>query len=692
MAQTRILAFDEEVIHAGNKGLGIDHDKIDVTVGELLAQMTLAQKFNEIRGTQTAPVEGLYYAGGDSSLGIVPYKMVDGPRGARAGKATAFPVALARAATFDVELERRVGMAIGLEVAARGGNVLLAPTINLLRHPGWGRAQETYSEDTFHTGAMGAAFISGAQNHVLTSPKHFALNNVEFTRFEMTANCMPRVLHEIYLRHFRRCVIEAAAASVMSAYNKLNGTYCGEHPVLLTTILREQWGFRGFVESDWFLGTRSVAPALIAGLDIEMPAGYRFSDENLVDAIQSGDLPEAVITRAAGRALHQKIAWQLADAQAPSEDVIESEAHLAIAREAAQKSLVLLKNADDLLPLSPSQKVAVVGDLADTINLGDRGSSFVTSSEVITPLAGIRARLGENNVAFFGSDDDMAGLAEYDVTILVAGLTYREEGEFIPTQQQEAEGENLARGGDRASLALPDHQLALIERASACANRLVVVLEGTASRVHEWLDDADALLLAWYPGCQGGHAIASILFGDACPSGRLPVTIPKTDDQLVPWDVQALEVEHGLLQGYRYVDYYGHEPEFPFGFGLSYTSFNLDNLYVERFDNGFEINVDVTNTGHRAGASVPQLYLGYDHSAVLRPVRELKGFGRVELEPGETATLVFELEDSELAFYDETVSDWRVEHADYIFQVGFSSREIALSQSWRLGPEGFEPF
>lgn len=692
MQDRKVLAFDHDKIHDGNKGLAIDHDAVDVVVDKLLATMTMAQMFNEIRGSQTTPVDGLYYAGGNESLDIPPYKMVDGPRGARTGNATAFPVALARAATFDVDLERRIGMAIGLEVAAKGGNVLLAPTINLLRHPGWGRAQETYSEDTFHTGAMGAAFISGVQNYVLASPKHFALNNIEFTRFEMSANCSPRVLHEIYLRHFRRCVIEAAAGSVMSAYNKLNGTYCGEHPVLLTTILREQWGFRGFVESDWFLGTRSVVPALVSGLDIEMPAGYRFSDKNLMEAIQSGDLPEAVVSRAAGRALHQKIGWALGALEVPPAAVVESPEHLAVAREAAERSIVLLKNEAELLPLGDSQKVAVIGDLADAINLGDRGSSFVTASEVITPLAGIRARLGHANVTWFASDDDLSRLGEFDISLVVAGLTYKDEGEFIPTQQQESESGGLARGGDRASLVLPDNQLSLIKRASQFSNKLVVVLEGTAMVVHDWLDKADALLMAWYPGCQGGHALASVLFGDVCPSGRLPVTLPVSDDQLVPWDVGALDVQHELLQGYRYVDYRGHEPEFPFGFGLSYTRFDMDNLYVERFDNGFEINVDVSNKGDVAGACVVQLYVGYDNSKVLRPIRELKGFGRIELAANETATLVIELLDEELEYYDENTAGWVLEQADYLLNLGFSSRDLLLDQGWRLTADGFEPF
>ncbi|MGB0692873.1 MAG: glycoside hydrolase family 3 protein, partial [Pseudomonadales bacterium] len=341
-ANRSVKAFDTEVIHAGNRGLRIDHASISVEVDALLGGLSLEQKIHELHGWQMEPIDGFYYAGGDAALGIKPWKMADGPRGARVGKATAFPVAIARGATFDPELERRVGMAAGAEIAAKGGNVILAPTINLLRHPGWGRAQETYSEDTHHMGAMGVAYISGAQNWVLTSPKHFALNNLEMTRFQMSANANERVLHEVYLPHFKRCVVEGAAASVMSAYNRVNGVYCGEHPILLTDILREDWGFKGFVESDWILGTRSTAKAINAGMDIEMPVAYRFEREKIDAALSGGELDEAVITRNARRSLYQKLAWDIAGMDRPDASVVECEAHLELAREAAEKSFVLL--------------------------------------------------------------------------------------------------------------------------------------------------------------------------------------------------------------------------------------------------------------------------------------------------------------------------------------------------------------
>ena len=683
----RIVAFDARAIHRGNKGLDIDHAAVAREVDALLARMTPAQKLNELRGHSPRPIDGLYYAGGDESLGLPPYKMVDGPRGARAGTATAFPVAIARAATFDVELERRVGLAIGLEVAAKGGNVLLAPTVNLLRHPGWGRAQETYSEDPHHMGAMAVAFISGAQNHVLASPKHFALNNLENTRFDMSAEVGLRALHEVYLPHFKRCVMEAAAASVMSAYNKVNGVYCGEHPQLLTGILREQWGFEGFVESDWFLGTRSTAAALNAGLDIEMPGAYRFTDEKLEMALASGELTEAVIHRNARNAVYQKIAWRLADQRVPDPDVVECDAHVELARQVAEQSIVLLKNAGNLLPLDNRSglRIAVVGDLADLVNLGDRGSSFVTSSAVTTPLAGLRAVIEQTTLVHFPSDADFSALNDFDVTIVVAGLTYKDEGEFIPVAQQEAEGSDLARGGDRADLALPERERNLIERAARASAKTVVVLEGgSAILVDEWIGSVDALLMAWYSGREGGHAIANVLFGEVNPSGHLPVSFPKSMEQLMSWDVAALSVEHDLLHGYRHLDHHGHEPAFPFGFGSSYTTFALSDLDVRRAGASFRISARVENTGARAGATVVQLYVGCEESRVLRVKNELKGFGRVQLEPNEAAVLEFELADDDVRFFDEDAGDWRLEPCVYRLSVGFSSRDLPLTVGWRF--------
>ena len=683
-------AFDHKKIHAGNIGREIDHAAVKVEVERLLASMTLQQKIHEIRGWQAAPIDGLYYAGGDEALKISAYRMVDGPRGARTGMATAFPVAIARGATFDVKLERRVGMAAGLEVAAKNGNVILAPTINLLRHPGWGRAQETYSEDTFHMGAMGVSFVSGAQNYVLASPKHFALNNIEMTRFEMSANIDERSLHEVYLPHFKRCIVEGAAASVMSAYNKINGVYCGEHPALLNDILRDDWGFKGFVESDWFLGTRSTAAAINAGMDIEMPVDYRFDDEKIMAAIATGELTEETISRNAGRALYQKVAFDLANREIPDASVVECSQHIELAREVAEKSFVLLKN-EAVLPLSTSQSIAVVGDLADVPNLGDRGSSMVTSSEVSTPLSGLRAFGNEVAINYYASDVDLSGIDESDVAVVVVGLTYKEEGEFIPTQQQESEGSDLARGGDRADLRLPESQEQLILNVASKAKKTIVLLEGgSAIEVSSWVNEVDALMMIWYPGREGGHAIARVLFGAVSPSGKLPVSFPRSIKQLVDWDITALDITHDLFHGYRYLDRKAAQPEFPFGFGLSYTEFTLEGLQVERAADRFFLNVSVRNLGSTVGAAVPQLYVSYRNSSVERPVKELKGFGWIELEPGEIADLEIELSDEELCYYDPH-HGWMLEACLYDFRAGQVSDHLPLESTWSFDGEDWLP-
>ncbi len=690
-------AFDEEAIAAGNFALGIDHEKVERETDALLAKMTAAQKRNEIRGLQPRPIDGLFHAGGDESLGLARWKMVDGPRGARAGTATAFPVAIARAASFDVDLERRVGLAIGLEVAARGGNVLLAPTINLLRHPGWGRSQETYSEDPHHTGAMGFAFVCGAQNFVLTSPKHFALNNLENTRFELSAEIDLRALREVYLPHFRRCVVGAGAASVMSAYNKMNGVYCGENVELLQTILREEWGFRGFVESDWFLGARSTADSLNAGLDIEMPAPFRYADDKLDEAVAKGDLDEATIERGARRSIYQKVAWQLgeneiAGKQRPDESVVECEEHVLLAREAALKSIVLLKNEGEVLPLEAREglSIAVVGDLATIANLGDRGSSMVTPSSVSKPLEAIVAAAGSASVEHFESHVDLSRLAEFDVTVVVAGLTYRDEGEFIPTAQQDAEETEFAKGGDRADLALPLEQRDLIERAAAAAQRTIVVLQGgSAIIMRDWIDRVDAVLISWYGGQEGGRALAQILFGEQSPSGRLPISIPRQMSDFMPWDVTSLSVHHDLRPGYRWLDHHQHAAEFPFGFGLGYTRFDVDDLRVERVERGFRCRVTVSNAGSRRGATIVQLYVGQSQSRVDRVEKELKGFGRVELDPAETIDLEFRLLDEDLRFYDADAGAWELETCGYEIRVGQSSQDLPLSSRWRFGDAGW---
>lgn len=685
-----VTPLDLAALQSGNRAFGCASDDLEAKVGALLARMTLAQKIAEMHGAALTTKDGLWRAGGDDALGIPSFTMTDGPRGVRVGKASAFPVGMARGATWDPELERRVGLAIGLETAAKGGNVLLAPTMNLLYHPGWGRAQETYSEDSFHMGLMALAFVGGVQNHVLASAKHFAVNDIEDSRFTVSANLSERTLHEVYLPHFRRVVTEAKVASVMSAYNRVNGVYCAENPELLSDTLKGAWGFTGFVESDWVLGTRSTAPSLRAGLDIEMP-GALYYGPALADAVAAGDIDERAIDEAVRRILRQKLCFGLEAPAAIDPNVVESAEHAALAREVAEKSIVLLKNDAHSLPLAAdTQKIAIVGALADVANLGDRGSSSVTPTQAVSPYAGIRARVADGELVLIASDEpsesDLANIAAADVAIVVAGLTYQDEGEFIPAAQ---ESEGFATGGDRTSLNLPAAKERLIRTVAARAKRTVVVLEGGSAIVVEpWIDSVSALVMAWYPGMQGGAALAGVLFGDTNPSGKLPVTFARSLDQLPAWDVHADEVAYDVLHGYRRLDASGAEPRYAFGFGLSYTSFALGRLQLDRTlasaADVVRVSVDVYNSGARAGAEVVQLYVSYRGSAVDRAPKDLRGFRRVELEPGQVQTVQFELPVSELAYYDERTHGFAVEPLEYVLHAGTSSRDLPLSAVLRV--------
>ena len=531
-------------------------------------------------------------------------------------------------------------------------------------------------------GLMGLAFVCGAQNFVLASPKHFALNNLEITRFEVSSEIEERALHEVYLPHFKRSILEGGAASIMSAYNKVNGTYCGENRDLLEKILRADWGFEGFVESDWLLGTRSTAPAINSGMDIEMPAAYWFKKEKIKDSIAKGEILPEIVDRNVLRVLRQKIAFGLDSEFEISKERIECKEHRSLAQEVAEKSFVLLKN-EGVLPLKRAEKIALIGKLAATENLGDRGSSMVRSTNVLTPLDGLKNWNGAA-VTYFEDAPGPEVLASFDVALVVAGYTYQDEGEYIPTLDKESSGTDLARGGDRISLRLPIDQEELIGTVSSRANKTVVLLEtGSSVNVSSWIDSIHSLLVVWYPGCEGGKAIARTLFGEVNPSGRLPVLFPKSDQQLGEWDVNAITLKHGLFHGYRYLDHNHEKALFPFGFGLSYTEFKLRRAFINRKKGHFSVIVAVSNAGKVDGDCVPQLYVSCLNSSVDRAKKELKGFGRLSLRANEEMNLEFEVQDSDLCFYDGEAG-WVLEDCLYRFFIGLSSEDLPFSQTWRL--------
>lgn len=648
-------------------------------VDELVAQMTLDEKVAQMSGDTviSGPYgQELWNAPGVERLGVPPFKMSDGPRGVGVyDGATAFPVGMARGASWSPDLERRVGEAMGRELRAIGGNVLLAPTINNLRHPSWGRSQETYGEDVHLLSRMGVAFVQGLQQYVLANPKHYAANSIEDTRFNVNVTMDPRTLREIYLPHFRAAVHEGGAASVMSAYNSVNGQFCGENEALLRGILKGEWGFDGFVLSDFTLGTKPESAK--NGLDLEMPVTLVFRD--LARQVRDGTLPEAVIDDAVQRMVRKKLQYELEAPSPVDESVVASDAHLAIAQEAAAEGAVLLKNESSALPLAMVglSRIAVVGSLADMPNIGDTGSSSVRPAFVVTPLQGIEEALGEAVVIdHIGKDvlgvDDLAAIEAADAVIVVTGLT------------AEDEGEGLIGAGDRLDLDLSPERKTLIRDAAASNPRTIVVLEGGgAITMGDWLPEVEALLMVWYPGQMGGYAIADLLFGDANPSGKLPITFPTGLDQLPPFDNVSLEVTYDYFHGYRYLDRNGATPEFPFGFGLSYTTFAIDNLEASQATavagDVVRFSVHVTNTGSAAGAEVVQLYVTYPGSAVERSERELKGFVKLMLDPGERQTVDIALPVNDLAYYDVAESAWALEALEHAIHVGTSSRDLPLS-------------
>jgi len=663
-------------------------EQVEEKATNLLAQMSLEEKIKQMSG-DTPFVRGLIQllvaynirslpAGENVRLSIPAIRFSDGPRGVVMNHSTCFPVTMARGASWDRALEESVGDAIGVEARSQGANFFGGVCINVLRHPAWGRAQETYGEDPYHLGEMGAALVRGVQRHVMACVKHFAANSIENTRYRVDVRISERTLREVYLSHFKRCVDEGVA-SVMSAYNKVNGHYCGHNRHLLRDILKKEWGFEGFVISDFVFGIRN-GKAANAGLDIEMPLTIHFG-KKLMKLVRRGTVPEDVIDDAVLRILKQKIRFaQIGEPGRYGLQAVVSSEHKALAREAAQKSIVLLKNdcvADTtkrILPIDVAHlnRIAIIGKLATKPNTGDKGSSMVRPPYVITPLEGIRAAVSRDCEVMY-SDGRVINKAvdiarKADISVIIVGYTHRDEGEYMFT-----------KGGDRDVLTLKPHDETLIlQTVIANPNTAVVLMGGSAIITESWREKVPAILMAWYAGMEGGNALADILFGKVNPCAKLPCVFPKSEDQLPFFDKRARSIEYGYFHGYRLMDKQGQTPAFPFGFGISYTTYAYDNLQLDQneinLDGTLRVSVDITNTGNIAGEEIAQLYVGYDGSRVERPFKELKGFSKVYLTPGETKRVRFALAARQLAYYDELHSNWIVEPTEYTVYVGSSSR------------------
>ncbi|MBV8980418.1 MAG: glycoside hydrolase family 3 C-terminal domain-containing protein [Acidimicrobiia bacterium] len=655
-------------------------------------------------------------------VGVPGFAFSDGPRGVVIGPATCFPVSMARGATWDVDLEERIGDAIGKELRAVGADLYGGVCVNVLRHPAWGRAQETYGEDPFHVGEMGAALTRGVQRHAMACVKHFACNSMENARFKVDVAVDEVALHEVFLPHFRRIVDEGAAV-VMSAYNSVNGEWCGQNRALLTDVLRDEWGFDGFVISDWIFGLRDAGPSLSAGLDVEMP--YRMvRAQRLGEALASGEATADDVDAAATRIVATLLRFaDVLVAPRPGADVLACPEHRALAREVAARSAVLLRNepvdARPVLPLDSAglRKVAVVGRLAAVRNLGDGGSSDVWAPDVVTVLEGLREALPAADVVHHdGSDVDAAAAtaAEADVAIVVVGYTRADEGEFIGTEgtahltdlMPGADDEDLAErfaawvaaqqpdpeppadiadvsevgfatGGDRTSLRLhPEHEALIASVAAANPRTIVAVVAGSAV-VMPWAGQVPAVLQSWYSGMEGGRGLADVLVGDVDASGRLPFTVPVDEADLPAFDRDADAVVYDRWHGWWKLERDGRAAAYPFGFGLSYTAFQLTSAAAEVGDE-LVVRASVRNAGSRRGSEVVQVYGGHENAAGTgRPARRLLAFARVEVEPGAEEAVELSIPIERLAVRDPERHAWRVEPGTYVLDVARHAADAA---------------
>lgn len=617
-----------------------------------------------------------YPAGRNDRLGIPGIRFIDGPRGVVVGRATAFPVSMARGATWDDALEESIGTAIGRELRASGGNFFGGVCINLPRHPAWGRIQETYSDQTVLLGRMGAALARGVRPNAMPCVKHFALNSMENARFDVDVQCDEATLHEDFLPHFRTA-IDAGASSVMCAYNSVNGSWASESRQLLTDILRDEWGFDGFVISDFIWAIRNAAASLEAGLDLETPFA-QLRKQDLPGALENGRATRSAVRRSAERIIRAQLEFYAQrDPDAPETSVIASPEHRALARRAAAESMVLLRNRSlegaeaPALPLHRNslRRIAVLGRIADLVNLGDCGSSNVHADGAITPAAGLREALPDAEVLVDDASDldRAAALAEAsDAAVLIVGYTAREEGEWVngrvyarddlmrlyPEPVNDGERAVLAEmlerleaakgskeiGGDRSSLRLPEDDVALIKAVAARnPNCIVVVVAAGAVLMDEWIDDPAAVVMGWYSGVEGGRALADLLLGDEDFTGRMPYAIPRSESDLPEFEASATSVVYDRWYGQRRLAARGADALVPLGYGLSYSEVAIRDA-SEFIADGTEATLIVRaeNLGDASTRAVVQVYaqrLEGDRAGE----RELVGYASLPLAPGKAS-------------------------------------------------------
>ena len=659
-------------------------------IKSLVSQMTLEEKAGLCSG------DDFWHTKAVERLGIPRTMVSDGPHGLRKQdeeadhlgindsiKAVCFPAACATAASFDPEMIREMGKAIGDSCQHEKVSVVLGPAVNIKRSPLCGRNFEYYSEDPYLAGKMAAAMIQGVQSReVGTSIKHFALNSQEHRRMSSSSDADERTIREIYFPAFEMAVKEAEPWTVMCSYNRINGVYASENPWLLTDVLRKEWGFGGYVVSDWGAVSDRVA-GVAAGLDLEMPASGGVNDRKIVEAVRAGKLDEKLVDQACERILAIVYRWL---EHAKPETPWDKEAQHVQAADIAAECMVLLKNEDGLLPLDKADEIAFIGEFAEKPRFQGGGSSHINCFKTTGALEAAKGlkityargySVAEDRASDADIAEAVAAAKKAKAAVVFAGLPDSYESEAY----------------DRSHMRMPACQNRLIEAVADANPNTVVVLHNGAPVEMPWIGKVRAVLEAYLGGQAVGEAVVRVLFGDANPCGRLPETFPlKLEDNpsylFYGGEGDVTEYREGIFVGYRYYDKKNMEVLFPFGYGLSYTTFEYGGLKLSadsiRDTDTLTVTASVKNTGTRAGKTVVQLYVGDAESTPIRPVRELKGFVKVALQPGESREVTFTLDKRAFAYWNQQIHDWHVETGDFTIEVGASSRDLPLRASVRV--------
>ncbi|PHD59500.1 glycosyl hydrolase [Bacillus toyonensis] len=661
-------------------------------IKKIISEMTLEEKASLCSGLDFWNTKGI------ERLGIPSIMVTDGPHGLRKQAegadhlgiynsipSTCFPSAVGLASTWNKDLIHEVGVALGEECQAEHVGVLLGPGANIKRSPLCGRNFEYFSEDPYLSSQMAINHVKGVQSQGIgTSLKHFAANNQEHRRMSVDAIVDERTLREIYLASFEDVIKEAQPWTVMSAYNKVNGEYASENNYLLHDILKDEWGFEGFVVSDWGAVNERVA-SLANGLELEMPSGFGIGEKKIIDAIHCGELSVEKLDQAVERLLY--IIFKAYDNQLENA-TYSKDMHHQLAREVASESMVMLQNEDSILPLKKEGTVAVIGEFAKQPRYQGGGSSHINPTKLASIFEELEMVSGEKTNILFAQGYDLASddvdenlineakkIAESaDTAVLFVGLPDHYESE----------------GFDRKHLQMPENHVQLIEAIAEVQSNIVVVLSNGAPIEMPWIGKVKGILEGYLGGQALGGAIADLLFGDANPSGKLAETFPEvlSDNPSYlnfPGEGDKVEYKEGVFVGYRYYDAKNIEPLFPFGFGLSYTNFEYSKLSISKNEikdtDTVSVLVNVKNAGSIAGREIVQLYIKDVESSMIRPEKELKGFEKIELQPGEEKTVSFTLNNRSFAYYNVEMKDWHVETGEFEILVGKSSREIVLQDN-----------